>query len=102
MIRRPPRSTLFPYTTLFRSEFSLDTLADAEASKTTADASDPENGGCGGDVGGAGAGGGADKIGKAHGLNPVTQGYPIPSFSLKKKKNKEENNRYEIIEHTRT
>src|SRR3712207_8933297 len=24
MIRRPPRSTLFPYTTLFRSLFSLD------------------------------------------------------------------------------
>src|SRR5258707_10237166 len=25
MIRRPPRSTLFPYTTLFRSKFLLDT-----------------------------------------------------------------------------
>src|SRR5258708_21730451 len=25
MIRRPPRSTLFPYTTLFRSHFSLET-----------------------------------------------------------------------------
>src|SRR2546430_4712704 len=24
MIRRPPRSTLFPYTTLFRSNFSLE------------------------------------------------------------------------------
>src|SRR3989442_7936281 len=24
MIRRPPRSTLFPYTTLFRSRFTLD------------------------------------------------------------------------------
>src|SRR3712207_8414420 len=24
MIRRPPRSTLFPYTTLFRSQFVLD------------------------------------------------------------------------------
>src|SRR5260370_24936919 len=24
MIRRPPRSTLFPYTTLFRSQFSYD------------------------------------------------------------------------------
>src|SRR3712207_6997919 len=24
MIRRPPRSTLFPYTTLFRSRFALD------------------------------------------------------------------------------
>src|SRR5688572_32769061 len=26
MIRRPPRSTLFPYTTLFRSDFSRNTL----------------------------------------------------------------------------
>src|SRR3712207_7520679 len=25
MIRRPPRSTLFPYTTLFRSDFGADT-----------------------------------------------------------------------------
>ena len=29
MIRRPPRSTLFPYTTLFRSEQDLAGLADA-------------------------------------------------------------------------
>src|SRR5256885_3128711 len=28
MIRRPPRSTLFPYTTLFRSEFSTGINAD--------------------------------------------------------------------------
>src|SRR5690349_22933639 len=27
MVRRPPRSTLFPYTTLFRSELWLDELA---------------------------------------------------------------------------
>src|SRR3712207_8110840 len=27
MIRRPPRSTLFPYTTLFRSEGAADVLA---------------------------------------------------------------------------
>src|SRR3712207_8568127 len=26
MIRRPPRSTLFPYTTLFRSGFTIDLL----------------------------------------------------------------------------
>src|SRR5256885_3964125 len=40
MIRRPPRSTLFPYTTLFRSgamfEMGLDGVAfDAEAGKTS-------------------------------------------------------------------
>src|SRR3712207_8556326 len=28
MIRRPPRSTLFPYTTLFRSVVRLETLAE--------------------------------------------------------------------------
>src|SRR5256885_17008835 len=32
MIRRPPRSTLFPYTTLFRSRFSAVALAMACAS----------------------------------------------------------------------
>src|ERR1017187_3983105 len=31
MIRRPPRSTLFPYTTLFRSTQTADTLHDARA-----------------------------------------------------------------------
>src|SRR3712207_8158597 len=29
MIRRPPRSTLFPYTTLFRSHRTLEQMADA-------------------------------------------------------------------------
>src|SRR3712207_7823092 len=32
MIRRPPRSTLFPYTTLFRSARGKDTLAYARVS----------------------------------------------------------------------
>src|SRR2546429_3275078 len=31
MIRRPPRSTLFPYTTLFRSDRSARTLAESES-----------------------------------------------------------------------
>src|SRR2546426_10971127 len=35
MIRRPPRSTLFPYTTLFRSEIHAFGLAQAEAQKLT-------------------------------------------------------------------
>src|ERR1035441_10973085 len=30
MIRRPPRSTLFPYTTLFRSDIEILTLSDVE------------------------------------------------------------------------
>src|SRR2546429_5349488 len=44
MIRRPPRSTLFPYTTLFRSPFALRTVLRSEESalaktKETADSS---------------------------------------------------------------
>src|SRR3712207_7344793 len=31
MIRRPPRSTLFPYTTLFRSVIATDTSKETEA-----------------------------------------------------------------------
>src|SRR5256885_6468976 len=36
MIRRPPRSTLFPYTTLFRSEWTLDKKFDG-ATRTKPD-----------------------------------------------------------------
>src|SRR5688572_32711493 len=42
MIRRPPRSTLFPYTTLFRSS-RVDHARDAAAA-----AHSPERGGCAG------------------------------------------------------
>src|SRR5256885_12704435 len=35
MIRRPPRSTLFPYTTLFRSPASLSRHTSAHAASTT-------------------------------------------------------------------
>src|SRR3712207_8329546 len=31
MIRRPPRSTLFPYTTLFRSDFRLPSMIEQRA-----------------------------------------------------------------------
>src|SRR5207237_2590989 len=34
MLRRPPRSTLFPYTTLFRSSFSL-LLSNSRAAEAT-------------------------------------------------------------------
>src|SRR5258708_14078109 len=37
MIRRPPRSTLFPYTTLFRSINDVSCLADDELARVTAD-----------------------------------------------------------------
>src|SRR5256885_4940953 len=45
MIRRPPRSTLFPYTTLFRSvfgELALMTLAGWDEKASLAVAADPE------------------------------------------------------------
>src|SRR5258708_17329883 len=43
MIRRPPRSTLFPYTTLFRSHHGVASLWEAEAGAGTV-AGEP--GGC--------------------------------------------------------
>src|SRR2546428_7783503 len=36
MIRRPPRSTLFPYTTLFRSQLDLHCVGQDHAKKTLA------------------------------------------------------------------
>src|SRR5258707_9479213 len=40
MIRRPPRSTLFPYTTLFRSERVVDHRVDAEVRELRDDVGD--------------------------------------------------------------
>src|SRR2546426_10418554 len=37
MIRRPPRSTLFPYTTLFRSNFPYSTVICTDVTKLTGD-----------------------------------------------------------------
>src|SRR2546430_11331298 len=37
MIRRPPRSTLFPYTTLFRSMFSVAVTEDPAAAEVSLD-----------------------------------------------------------------
>src|SRR5256885_3986482 len=58
MIRRPPRSTLFPYTTLFRSRQpggSAGGPADAHARADLPDQAGPAGGGLGG-RGGAGVG----------------------------------------------
>src|SRR3712207_8206512 len=44
MIRRPPRSTLFPYTTLFRSEGASTTL------RNTLLAASPSGGNCAGTI----------------------------------------------------
>src|SRR3712207_7299182 len=42
MIRRPPRSTLFPYTTLFRSEGLLRPLHRRDARRRRPDQPDPD------------------------------------------------------------
>src|SRR5690348_18015058 len=48
MIRRPPRSTLFPYTTLFRSSSSVNVLGgDGNDRFVSGDAADTFDGGAG-------------------------------------------------------
>src|SRR2546430_17276243 len=66
MIRRPPRSTLFPYTTLFRSHREL--LGDSDGGVVAGDrvADDAD----GGPRGPAGEGGG-DEVGGGHEPVPV-------------------------------
>src|SRR5687768_18565878 len=44
MIRRPPRSTLFPYTTLFRSDAGSPHLLRRHAGREVPDAGAPERG----------------------------------------------------------
>src|SRR5256885_6617814 len=46
MIRRPPRSTLFPYTTLFRSEDSASLAYTKRYSQSEADHGATESGSC--------------------------------------------------------
>src|SRR5207302_4027690 len=73
MIRRPPRSTLFPYTTLFRSGARRRFLARSRARE-----------------GGVGqVAGGADEIGKSTRLNSSHVKISYAVFCLKKKKKKE-------------
>src|SRR2546427_7611831 len=77
MIRRPPRSTLFPYTTLFRSEFLEDQLGAVKKTlKTSEDAL----------RGFTTARGGIDR--KSTRLNSSHSQISYAVFCLKKKKNK--------------
>src|SRR5258707_12599782 len=79
MIRRPPRSTLFPYTTLFRSLAGArrdEHAFPGEKADLTEEITGPHF---------------CDEqrrleIGRAHLLNPVTPISRMPSFSFKKKK----------------
>src|SRR2546430_12859776 len=78
MIRRPPRSTLFPYTTLFRSRRNTarrrqeprPQLRESAAARLPWESSDSE----------------AQQIGRAHGLNSSHSQISYAVFCLKKKK----------------
>src|SRR5262245_64361879 len=76
MVRRPPRSTLFPYTTLFRSSPNKDVRDHDFFSGDAGDAAEP------GDAGGAGITG--DR--KSTRLNSSHLGISYAVFCLKKKK----------------
>src|SRR5438105_7192706 len=76
MIRRPPRSTLFPYTTLFRSVASATLNARADPRPDTAGGSDAAGGGSGA----------SDGDRKSTRLNSSHEWISYAVFCLKKKK----------------
>src|SRR2546427_5766776 len=89
MIRRPPRSTLFPYTTLFRSsvpshpDWRVKLAPPGQAARPHSEpvmepqeALSHRRGGRRGLLG----------IGRAHVRNPLTIQTPMPPFALKKKR----------------
>src|SRR3712207_7689060 len=98
MIRRPPRSTLFPYTTLFRSRMEAvawQPQTDNGLDKHTQNfievvrSRDFSRLNCPIEAGARVATKsqiGNIEIGRGHGLNPVTPITRMPTFSLKKKK----------------
>src|SRR3712207_8200377 len=96
MIRRPPRSTLFPYTTLFRSQATIDAAAEATRRRRE-ERSAPWAGGAeppvrlhkrgqrrwNGEL--VELADGHVQIGRAHVCTPVTPISRMPAYSLKKK-----------------
>src|SRR5438067_4899428 len=85
MIRRPPRSTLFPYTTLFRSKTGAPEHPDAGFFALRADPAAAEIGETGAGSG-AVVGGGALKDRKSTRLNSSHVSISYAVFCLKKKK----------------
>src|SRR2546430_10055852 len=76
MIRRPPRSTLFPYTTLFRSEVIFDgTLTNQTSTKETVTFTLTENDAMGSAVLAASA--------STNGLNILDSTYSLPAADRK-------------------
>src|SRR3712207_8611483 len=100
MIRRPPRSTLFPYTTLFRSTrrqaeregIRLTTLNDTPELDLTVDGADEIDGSLRLIKGG----GGADR--KSTRLNSSHANISYAVFCLKKKKKSLPKTRYTTVE----
>src|SRR3712207_7069704 len=92
MIRRPPRSTLFPYTTLFRSahvvqrriQLALETPRGVPLGAPVPPEDQPRDRQRR-DVAHPPAASGAE-IGRAHGWTPVTPISRMPPSALKKKK----------------
>src|SRR3712207_7171487 len=91
MIRRPPRSTLFPYTTLFRSlegqlhdEHVEDQPAEQGHRDRPGQVTPRQRRELRGVRVGLGPGGG--QIGRGHGRNPVPPIFRMPSSAWKKKK----------------
>src|SRR3712207_9067530 len=90
MIRRPPRSTLFPYTTLFRSRVEVSTLAEGDQEVR------PQRLDLGGLQAPARSGQEAARIGhdedrKSTRLNSSHANISYAVFCLKKKKKQNEN-----------
>src|SRR5258707_6342274 len=80
MIRRPPRSTLFPYTTLFRSEQDVLAQQRGELGRVrTPEVQQAHGGGLSTLVA-------SNKIGRAHVSTPLTPKTLIPPSAFKKKK----------------
>src|SRR3712207_7671980 len=84
MIRRPPRSTLFPYTTLFRSGPTIASEFTSGQRKRTApySARKPTR------TGASGTRAASTQIGRAHVLNSSHANISYAVFCLKKKKQK--------------
>src|SRR3712207_8626225 len=96
MIRRPPRSTLFPYTTLFRSVVNVAANSSNACSRATNGAAGPSGGGTaerkGGSVSGDTANSGSPERfsgrSEEHTSELQSRQYLVCRLLLEKKKNK--------------
>src|SRR3712207_7122270 len=99
MIRRPPRSTLFPYTTLFRSGIDAEgdpvPVGDREAEPLRHDADDRVHDAADADLAPDDPGIGGDR--KSTRLNSSHANISYAVFCLKKKKNIKKKYEYSVI-----